>query len=129
MVDFSVLQLNSEQPIYCQLVEYVELLVVTGQAVSGQELPSRRLVSAQLGVNPNTVQKAYRQLEQQGLLESSAGAKSVLCFTEEQRVLLQICVQQDSARRFIGEMQRLGLDKQQAFSLISSLWKREEEES
>ena len=74
MVDFSVLQLNSEQPIYCQLVEYVELLVVTGQAVSGQELPSRRLVSAQLGVNPNTVQKAYRQLEQQGLLESSAGA-------------------------------------------------------
>lgn len=127
MVDFSALQLNSEQPLYCQLVQYVELLIVTGQVEPGQELPSRRLVSAQLGVNPNTVQKAYRQLEQQGILESSAGTKSVLCFSEELRGSLRLRMQQASARRFIEEMRQLGLNQEQTFALLGDLWLQKEE--
>ena len=57
-------------------MRYVKRGVVSGAIVDGDELPSRRVVSALLGVNPNTVQKAYRALEDEGLIESHTGAKS-----------------------------------------------------
>ena len=77
MLDFTGLRLQDDTPIYQQLIRHVQLCVVAGSVQPGDELPSRRLLSAQLGVNPNTVQKAYRQLEEEGLLRSFAGSKSV----------------------------------------------------
>ena len=68
MIDFSGFRAEDGSPIYVQLVRYVKRGVVSGAIGDGDELPSRRVVSALLGVNPNTVQKAYRALEDEGLI-------------------------------------------------------------
>lgn len=63
MLSFSHLILADGVPIYQQILRYVKLGIAGGTIAHGEELPSRRVVSALLGVNPNTVQKAYRLLE------------------------------------------------------------------
>ena len=68
-----------------QIIKYLKQGVVSGAVADGDELPSRRVLSALLGLNPNTVQKACRMLEEEGLLVSHAGAKSCVRVTPELR--------------------------------------------
>ena len=76
MVSFDDLVLVEGVPIYQQILRHVKLGIAGGTIPHGETLPSRRVVSALLGVNPNTVQKAYRLLEEEGLIQSRSGAKS-----------------------------------------------------
>jgi GntR family transcriptional regulator len=62
--------LKGNAPIYEQLCERVTELISTGSIQKEEKLPAVREVAKQLGVNPNTVQKAYQQLENQGLIYS-----------------------------------------------------------
>jgi GntR family transcriptional regulator len=61
-------------PIYLQLVQQVKYLIATGRLGAGQQLPSVRKLSEQLVVNPNTIAKAYRELELTGILVTRPGA-------------------------------------------------------
>lgn len=63
-------------PIYRQLIEQITLLVAMGQLKPGDELPPVRVLAQELLINPNTVARAYRELEQAGLLELRQGAGS-----------------------------------------------------
>ena len=78
MISFNGLVLGTELPIYQQIVLYIKRGIAAGTILTGDELPSRRMLSALLGVNPNTIQKAYRLLEEEGLISSHAGAKSLV---------------------------------------------------
>ena len=62
-------------PIYLQILLFIKRGIIAGTVVNGDELPSRRVLSALLGVNPNTVQKAYRLLEEDGLKTAQAWAE------------------------------------------------------
>jgi len=64
----------SGQPVYLQLKDQVRLAVETGLLVAGEQLPGIRGVAEDLAINPNTVAKAYRELEHEGLLELRQGA-------------------------------------------------------
>ena len=61
-------------PIYLQLVEQVKHAVETGAMRSGEQLPAIRAVAESLVINPNTVAKAYRELEHEGIVELRQGA-------------------------------------------------------
>ncbi len=76
MIEFEGFVLEEGTPIYQQILMYLKRGIAAGTIRDGDELPSRRMLSALLGVNPNTVQKAYRQLEEEGLIQSRTGAKS-----------------------------------------------------
>jgi GntR family transcriptional regulator len=56
-------------PIYLQIVNQVKYLVAGGSLESGEELPPIRILAERLGINPNTVARAYRELEADGLVE------------------------------------------------------------
>ena len=56
-------------PIYLQIVQQIKLLVATGRLQCGDELPAIRALAEQLTVNPNTVARAYRELEVAGIVE------------------------------------------------------------
>jgi GntR family transcriptional regulator len=56
-------------PIYLQIVNQVKYLVASGRLAPGEELPPIRVLAAQLVVNPNTVARAYRELELAGIVE------------------------------------------------------------
>ena len=76
MVSFGTFVRTGDAPIYTQIVQFIRRGLAAGTILSGDELPSRRVLSALLGVNPNTIQKAYRILEDGGLIQSHSGAKS-----------------------------------------------------
>jgi len=121
-IDFSALKLNDMSPIYQQIIKYVKIRIALGEVESGDELPSRRMLSVILNVNPNTIQKCCKLMEGEGFLLSQAGAKSVLHFDAgtAARMKQMLCVEE--AGRFIGEIKRLKLDRNQAVEIINSLW-------
>lgn len=64
----------SRKPIYEQVVDGVEELVARGAYAAGDQLPSVRALAVNLAVNPNTLQKAYAELERMGLCRSAPGS-------------------------------------------------------
>ena len=67
------IDLQSRQPIYEQLIYRMSELVALGALAPGEQLPSVRALARDLGINPNTVQKAYQELERRGVICSVAG--------------------------------------------------------
>ena len=67
---------NDGVPIYQQIVNQVRYLVASGRLSAGDQLPPVRKLAEQVLVNPNTVARAYRDLESQGVIESRQGAGS-----------------------------------------------------
>ena len=67
------LDLKSRKSIYEQVMDQLKEQIMTGQMATGEKLPSVRELSKSITVNPNTVQKAYRELEQQGYVYTTSG--------------------------------------------------------
>lgn len=122
MISFEQFDLQDGSPIYLQIVRHAKQSIVAGSAEDGDEMPSRRVLSALLGVNPNTVQKAYRMLEEEGIIESSSGAKSylVLDAAKVQRIRKELL--ENDVQAIVSSMKRMGLSKSEAVSLVDRLW-------
>ena len=121
-VDFSGLKLNEDSPIYLQIVRFIKIKMVNRQVRDGDELPSRRVLSALLEVNPNTIQKAYRLMEEEGLLVSFAGSKSLLQFEEGLVDQYRGELLAAEAERYIEEVKKLGLVVEEAVALVKEHW-------
>ncbi|WP_226003342.1 GntR family transcriptional regulator [Paenibacillus sp. BJ-4] len=78
------LDIRSRKPIYEQLMDRVKEMIVYGSLQSDEQLPSVRALSAQLTVNPNTIQKAYRELEREGYIYSVQGKGSFVTPARQQ---------------------------------------------
>ena len=70
-------QLEGDRPIYQQLVDQIMMQIVSGQRKAGDKVPAVRELAAEAGVNPNTVQRAFQELEKEGLGRSGAPGPSV----------------------------------------------------
>lgn len=82
------------RPIYVQIKESLCRLILTGVMQENERLPSVRELAGQLAINPNTIQRAYRELEVQGWIASVPGKGSFVCGipaapTAQQRTLLE----------------------------------------
>ncbi len=64
----------SERPVYLQIIDQVKRDIALGRLVKEERLPTVRQLAQQLAINPNTIAKAYRQLEQEGIIVTKAGA-------------------------------------------------------
>lgn len=62
---------NKREPIYLQVIKDFKVKIVSGQLQPGQEVPSRRELATQLKINPNTVQRAYKEMEEERLKQSN----------------------------------------------------------
>ncbi len=122
MITFEFFKLEEGTPIYQQILLYIKRGIIAGSIVSGDELPSRRVMSALLGINPNTVQKAYRLLEEEGLITSHSGAKSYVDVTEEKIKQIRKELLQGDAKNIVNAMKQMGLSKLDAIKLISENW-------
>ena len=123
MLNFDRLVLDESGPIYLQILRYVKQGIAAGTIANGEELPSRRVVSALLGVNPNTVQKAYRMLEEEGLIQSHTGAKSCVVADEAARSRVRTQLLGQDARAMISAMKQMGVTREEALALLDTLWK------
>ena len=126
MLNFDRLVLDESGPIYLQILRYVKQGIAAGTIANGEELPSRRVVSALLGVNPNTVQKAYRMLEEEGLIQSHTGAKSCVVADDAARSRVRTQLLGQDARAMISAMKPMGVTREEALALLDSLWKEDD---
>lgn len=110
-------------PIYLQIIRHIKRGIVSGSVVQGDEVPSRRVLSALLGVNPNTIQKAYALLEQEGLMSSHAGAKSYMSLSEEKIAAVREELLHSDALSVVNALRQMGLTKTEALALIETYWK------
>ena len=126
MVSFEGFKPDGSEPIYLQIVNHVKRGIVSGEIPDGDELPSRRMLSALLGVNPNTVQKACRMLEEEGILVSHAGSKSFVTFTAERMEELTAELVVSGATAAALKLKQLGITLEEAIRLISRVWEEDE---
>ena len=80
------------------------------------------MISALLGVNPNTVQKAYRLLEEEGLIRSHTGAKSCMVISPERIARIREELLEEDARQAVEKLRQMGLSMDEACSLIRKYW-------
>ncbi|HOQ31677.1 MAG TPA: GntR family transcriptional regulator [Candidatus Hydrogenedens sp.] len=87
-----MIRINTQDgtPIYIQIVRQFKYLIATGSLKDGDELPPVRTLAQQLLINPNTVAKAYRELESQGMIYTRPGAGTYVApkrilFSDEER--------------------------------------------
>ena len=102
--------------------------IVAGKALDGYEMPSRRVLSTLISVNPNTVQKAYRQMEEEGILLSYPGSKSVVVVNEEVTSKIRQELISDEVLSFINSAKSMGFDLDQAKGVLDRYWTYEDEE-
>ena len=91
---------RSRVPIYEQLVEKFKELIIKGILMDDEKLPSVRSLSKELGVNPNTIQKAYRELERQEYIYSIKGKGSYVMIKKERQ-------NQEEKRKIKEEIKKL----------------------
>lgn len=116
--------LSSRVPIYRQIVERVTELVLLGVWPDGTQLPSVRSLALELGTNPNTIQKAYQELESRGIIRSAAGRGSFVAGREAAQGILR--AQAESSLREAAQKAVLaGLTREEAARLIDEAWKGE----
>lgn len=122
MISFDGFSADGILPIYLQIILFIKRGLVAGSIRSGDELPSRRVLSALLGVNPNTVQKAFAMLEEEGLISSRAGAKSVISADEKtiERIREELLL--GDIKNITSALRQMGLTPEQAARLILENW-------
>ncbi|MBQ2326682.1 MAG: GntR family transcriptional regulator [Clostridia bacterium] len=122
MISFDDFIPNDQSPIYLQIILHVKRGIAAGNVVDGDEVPSRRSLSALLGVNPNTVQKSYHILEEEGIIVSSPGAKSCVTIDQQKITLIRTQLMGDQAKEMIHAMKQMRISKEEALATLSSLW-------
>ena len=115
-------KLSGSEPVYLQIVRRVRAEAASGRLKKGDTLPSRRELAAALGINPNTVQKAYRLLEDEGLLETAQSSHSVVTAGEAEVSALRSAEAGEAAREFSGRMKELGFELDEAFEILKDKW-------
>lgn len=116
------LDLQSRTPIYQQLKEKTLRLIMAGAIGPGDPLPSVRVMARELGINPNTVAKAYQDLEKSGLIYSVAGKGSFISGEETLDRQMTASVL-DRFREAVREARSAGVDRQTALALVEEVYK------
>lgn len=111
--------LDSDRPIFIQIIEKIQMDIISGRYAPGDKLPSVRELAMQASVNPNTMQKALSELERTGLVYAKRTSGRYI--TEDTTMItnLKTTLAKDIVAQFLDNMQRLGIREEEVISLIS----------
>ena len=111
--------LDSDRPIYAQLLERIQRQIVSGRYRPGDKLPSVRELAAEASVNPNTMQKAFAELERSGLIITRRTSGRFV--TEDTQMIAQIrtSLAKEEILSFLARMKGLGFETQDIIRILS----------
>lgn len=120
------LDYNDHRPVYEQIKENFKRLIVTGVLKEGDAMPSVRELAGMLGINPNTIQRAYKELEQEGFIHSMrakgsfvAPRKNTIHARRKEELLLQM-------HAILSELSFGGVEKQEIEAVLDKYYGKEE---
>lgn len=111
--------LTSDRPVFIQIIEKLKLDIITGVYKPGDKLPSVRELAGEAAVNPNTMQRAFSELERDGLVYTMRTSGR---FITEDITMIQGLKEQmaiNAIAEFLSNMERLGFNKEDAISLLN----------
>ncbi len=119
-----VIDTMSRMPVYEQIIKQVEELVMIGAMKAGDKMPSVRQISVSLSINPNTVQKAYTELDRRGIIITVPGKGSFISETA-----LQILGESSRSRleelsKLIRELAYAGVTKEEIVRIVEDIFKK-----
>lgn len=116
-----VLDYRDKRPIYEQVVEKLEHLIICGALESNTKMPSVRSLAMELSVNPNTIQRAYAQLEKDGYLYTVAGRGNyVTCEQEWKSGKIKSILQDISVK--LSYAKEVGIPLEEIQNLLSQIY-------
>ena len=118
------LDLQSRRPIYEQLIHGLLELVSLGVLAPDTQLPSVRSMARDLGINPNTVQKAYQELERSGIVYSVAGKGSFIAPNQNANKVL-LCQSVEKIQNAVREGRRAGMARAQVEAAVEQVFQEE----
>jgi len=122
-------KLDSNGPIYAQLVKQLQTQIVSGKYHAGDKLPSVRELAAQAGVNPNTMQKAFSELERSGLIQTMRTAGRIVTVDASLISQARDTLARECLDRFFQGMRQLGYGREEILSFLDEgQWTENEEE-
>ena len=109
---------RGDLPIYSQLVEQIQLAIVSGTFRPGERLASVRDMASEAGVNPNTMQRALQELEREGMVYSQRTSGRYV--TEDMQVIERAKKQfaEEQIRGFLEAMRKLGYQQEEIISML-----------
>ncbi len=122
VLNFYELKLNNKDPVYLQAALFVKRQILLRKAVSGDKLPSRREVAAQLSINPNTVQKAFKLMEDEGFVRTSSTLGSVIYVDDAVFRRIEEELTRELVRSFVESAKEIHLSFKTVVELISEHW-------
>lgn len=123
-----MIQFDKRLPVYEQIIDYVKKQIVSGEWELGKELPSRREFASQLQVNPNTVQRAFREMEEMGFI--STGNNVMSRVTENPQLIGQLKQEmlQEAIQIFADSIYPLHVSNEEVMEQLEQAMKRREGE-
>ena len=118
--------LDSSRPTYLQIIERVQMDIITGRYQPGDKLPSVRDLAQEAAVNPNTMQKALSELERSGLIYSQRTSGRFI--TEDKELIHQMKKELAAAEvsAFVAHMKQLGITPEEIRQLLAETIEEEE---
>lgn len=117
--------LDSDRPIFLQIIEKIQLDIISGVYKPGDKLPSVRELAQEASVNPNTMQKALSELERTGLVYSQRTSGRFI--TEDTAMIHQLKSElaKEIIEEFLEHMSKLGFQEEETIALMTETLKGE----
>ena len=117
------LDYRDARPIYEQVRDNLRRLMVSGAIQEGEKLPSVRSLASNLAINPNTIQRAYNELEAEGYIYSVAGKGSFVSGTADADAVRRETLRAD-VKKLLNELRYLGVTEADAAALIEEVYEQ-----
>jgi len=109
---------NNRDPVYVQVIRHFKEQIAKGYFEPGQEIPSRRELANHLKINPNTAQRAYKEMEEQGLIFTEGNMPS--CITKDEAVLKSVREELivEAVDLFLGSIKSIDVPLSEVLELV-----------
>lgn len=114
------------RPIYMQIIEDFKRKMIRGDIKTGDKIPSQREYAQMVKVNPNTVQRAYREMENMGLVETLRGQGTFVSVNEDMLLIMKKETAQELVKELVREMKGLGFSGDEIRTLVADFLEKEE---
>ncbi|MDO4680863.1 MAG: GntR family transcriptional regulator [Aerococcus sp.] len=118
---------DKHRPIYAQVIEQIKLGMTDGTYQPGESLPSRREIARQLGINPNTVQRAFATLEAEGYITTEKTTVSVVTTDKEKLLILKKNLLNTAIDQLIETATQMTITESEVLLLVEAAYQRRQQ--
>ncbi|WP_368653928.1 GntR family transcriptional regulator [Ornithinibacillus sp. 4-3] len=123
-----VMKFNNRDPVYVQVIRYFKEEIAKGMLEPGEEIPSRRELANRLKINPNTAQRAYKEMEEEGLIFTEGNLPSRITKDTQiiQKVREELII--EAVQSFIHSMRAINVSYKEAIEIMDKTYHQIEQE-